>query len=89
MRRSYILFAVLVRFGLTAIAQAPNPAQVLAIIDFFPAGIDQEEAASYSDMFAAKVVQSGVFRVIDRSKLPAVLNEMEASLQDYSDQRYM
>lgn len=88
MRGSCILFAVLVRFGLTAIAQAPNPAQVFTIIDFFPAGIDQEEAASYSDMFAAKVVQSGVFRVIDRSKLPAVLNEMEASLHDYSDQRY-
>ena len=78
MRTLNIVVCAIVLSGLV-VAQTPKPIQSklnVAVLDFDSrAGISKDEAASLSDIFSAELVNTGVFTVVERNRLKAVLEE--------------
>lgn len=63
-------------FGHIAEAQPRATKVNVAVLDFDSrAGISKDEAASLSDIFSAELVNTGVFTVVERNRLKAVLEE--------------
>lgn len=68
-------FLFLTVFGQQQQKQA-KPKLNIAVLDFDArAGIKPEEAASLSDIFQGVMVQAGLFTVVDRNRIKAILNE--------------
>ena len=68
-------FLFLTLFGQQQQQQA-KPKLNIAVLDFDArSGIKPEEAASLSDIFQGELVQAGLFTVVDRNRIKAILNE--------------
>jgi len=80
-----VLVCALVLAAIPASAQQSVPAPVLTVLDFQPKGIAAAEARVFSDVLATHIVQSELYRVIDRQRRETLLEEIEFSYADCTD----
>jgi hypothetical protein len=78
--------AILLLLPLSAFTQMGEDRPVLAVLDFAAAGVSEAEARVYTEVLSTRIVSSNAYRVIDREQREAILQEIEFSLSDCSDE---
>ena len=79
------LFLLLV-LHLPLAAQQQDLAPVLTVLDFAAAGISAVEARVFTDVLSTQIVRTGAYRLIDRERRETILEEIEFSYADCTDE---
>jgi hypothetical protein len=80
------MWACLLALAAASWAEEPAERSILAVLDFTVKGISAGEAGLFGDMLTSHIVRSGHYRVIDRRERDAILQEIEFSVSDCSDE---
>lgn len=86
MRRALAVVVVIAALAGTAGSQATGPLPVITVFEFSGSGIPHPELVVFADYLVSHVVQLGGYRVIDRSQRKNLLEEVEFSQSDCSDE---
>ena len=87
MSRARLLVSLLLTVALGgAHAQAGPDLPVLSVLDFAATSVSASEARVITDVLSTYIVRTGAYRVIDRNQREAMLEEIEYSYSDCTDQ---
>lgn len=84
-RLGAVVLLFLIVFVVHVSAEANAAEAIVAVLDFEVSGISVSEAKIIVDYLSARVLETGQFRVIDRSQREAILDEIEFSRSDCVD----
>ncbi len=90
MRRSekvLLLVCVLILGGVVAVTAQDQQRETVAILDFSTSGdIDEAEMRVFVDFMTSHIFATGRYRVVDRMQRDTLLDEIEFSVSDISDE---
>jgi len=78
---------VLILGGVVAVTAQDQPRETVAILDFSTSGdIDEAEMRVFVDFMTSHIFATGRYRVVDRMQRDTLLDEIEFSVSDISDE---
>ena len=85
MKRLQFVLILLLLIAFPVFSQLMD-APVISVLDFNRSGISAAEVEVFVDYLSSYIVETGMFRVIDRSRREAILKELEFSFSDCTDE---
>jgi len=84
-KRMLIVFSlVLIQIYSLAAQEVEKP--IISVLDFKTSGISESEAVIFVDFLSSHIIDTGMFRVIDRMQREAILQEMNFSYAGCTDE---
>ena len=85
MKRTVILFLLILVASVLFGQSSEKP--LISILDFKASDISKAEAELFVDFMTTHIIETGKYRVLDRSQRQAILEEIEFSAADCTDER--
>ena len=84
MKRTAILLLLMLAASILFAQSSEKP--LISVLDFKASDISKAEVELFVDFMTTHIVETGKYRVLDRSQRQAILEEIEFSVSDCTDE---